>query len=320
LPAFFGDKNGFQLGHRKGRRKDARARKTVEQEGEGVALDGEIKGDLVLNLRQRQKSSFFLFMTPPFPKEILDEIRRAGEILSATLRVLRDSLQSGISGLELEEIAQEEIRGAGGVPAFQNYQPEYAPSPFPFALCFCPENAVVHAFPSSRRLKEGELVTLDLGVRVGKGIADAAFSAGIGEISPERKNLIAATEEALAKAKSIARAGISNREIGREIHAVFKKRGVAPTWELCGHGCGVAVHRPPIIWNFENRRAEKEILREGDVVCLEPIATTGSGKICFAADGWGCLAKESRALASQSEAMVLIKADGCEVLAELETV
>ncbi|MCX6807406.1 MAG: type I methionyl aminopeptidase [Patescibacteria group bacterium] len=240
--------------------------------------------------------------------EFLSNLRQSGHILSQILQTLKTKVIPGMTGLGLEEIAQKMIREANAKPAFQNFQG------YPFALCVSINEEVVHAFPDERPFKIGDIITVDLGVDYKDAISDAAFTIGINETSLEAQRVIQATEQALEKAILSVKAGVSVFKLGKIIEKEILRNKCQVVKDLCGHGCGWSVHDKPYIFNFPNRNFPDSKLFTGQVICIEPIASTGLGQIKTLRNGWTIVTTDG-SIASQSEKMLLVMEDGCEILA-----
>lgn len=240
------------------------------------------------------------------PKEI-SNIRRSGEILTLVLDKLVDSAKSGVSALELDRIAVEETIKYGGEPAFRGYQG------FPKHLCVSINNEIVHSIPTERKLRPGDLVGIDYGVRYGGMITDAARTVSIGKPSRDAKRLLLGCYEALQEALSIVRDGTRVGDVSAVIEERLNHYGLKVIYSLTGHGVGHQLHEDPIIANY-GQSGTGEILRAGMTIAIEPIASIGTHDLYLADDGWTYMTRDG-SLSAQFENTVLVTKKGCEVLA-----
>lgn len=212
-------------------------------------------------------------------------ILESGKRLGAVLEELATHVAPGVSTLELDRIAEELIRAAGDEPSFKGYTPEGARTPYPASLCISVNDEVVHGIPGERILKEGDIVTLDLGVTHKGFITDSAITVPVGKVSKEAYALMNATQEALEAAIKAARPGNRIGDISFATGAAFKGTGFSVVKMLGGHGVGNSVHEEPFIANDGHPGTGPEI-KAGMVLALEPIANAGKAAVGLASDGY----------------------------------
>lgn len=217
------------------------------------------------------------------PEEI-GVMAEGGKILGMVLREIKAAAHAGVATKELDALAYKLIIGAGAKPAFLHYRPTGAARGYPATLCASVNDGIVHGLPSKRVLQEGDVLKLDLGLRYKGFYSDAAVTVGIGKVNTETKNLIRATEAALAAGINEARAGKTIGDIGFAIETVAKKNGFSVVEGLTGHGIGQALHEDPYVFNF-GRRGDGETLKNGMVIAIEPMFAAGSGAIKELSDG-----------------------------------
>ncbi|KKU56369.1 MAG: Methionine aminopeptidase [Parcubacteria group bacterium GW2011_GWA1_47_11] len=210
--------------------------------------------------------------------EQVKKIRQSARILADVLRKLQKMARPGVNLLELEEFAQVSIREHGGKPAFLGYKPTGARKPYGYALCTSLNHVVVHGTPYSYALKEGDILSLDLGVDWQGGISDAALTVGVGQISKRDEELINITRRALENGIAQAKPGNTTGDIGRAIEETAKRAGAKVIDGLTGHGVGNELHEEPTIYNF-GEPGEGELLEEGMVLALEPMICFTTSKI-----------------------------------------
>ena len=209
-------------------------------------------------------------------------MRRAGRILGTVLEELKSRLKSGMKTAELDKLAEEMLTKMGAVPSFKGYRG------FPASLCVSINEEIVHGIPGQRVLKEGDLVSLDLGAIVDGFQADSAVSAGVGIVSAEVKSLIEATDSALVAGISAARAGSRLGDIGAAVEGYAKSHGYSVVREYAGHGIGRDMHEEPSIPNY-GRPGSGAVLKKGMTLALEPMLNTGDWHTRVATDRWTVL-------------------------------
>jgi methionyl aminopeptidase len=260
----------------------------------------------------------------------LQTLRECGKRLANVLAEVQRAVCPGVSTKELDRIAEERIRKAGGEPVFKGYTTAYDKKPYPASLCVSINDEIVHGIPSEKRiLREGDIVGLDIGMRYpvvttnyklqttsGAGlITDMAVTAPVGKISDEAEKLICATRESLQKGIAVLKAGTRLGDFGYAVQAHLESHGLGVIRDLVGHGVGEKLHEQPMIPNF-GKKGTGEKLVEGQVVALEPMATLGDYRIKAASDGWTLKTKDG-SLAAHFEHSVVILQDGAEVLTRL---
>lgn len=234
-------------------------------------------------------------------------MRTAGKIVAATLARLAAHVRPGVSTAELDEIAHAEVTARGAYPAFKGYRG------FPASICASINEEVVHGIPSAhRRLKEGDIVSLDLGCIVEGYYADCAFTIAIGDVPPAVQALLDATRESLERAIAECRPG---RRLGDVSHAVqrhVEARGFSVVRAFVGHGIGRALHEDPQVPNF-GEPGRGPLLRPGMVLAIEPMVTMGGPGVRILDDGWTAVTEDG-SLAAHFEHTIAVTEDGPDVL------
>ncbi|MBU3918782.1 type I methionyl aminopeptidase [Patescibacteria group bacterium] len=233
-------------------------------------------------------------------------ITQAGKILADIIRELKKEVKPGIKTIDLDKLAQELIFKSKTQPGFLDYKG------FPAILCTSVNEVIVHGLPSDYVLKNGDILSLDLGIIHNGYYADMAITVPIGEISREAQVLIRAVKKSLNIAIKKARPGNTTGDIGNTIQRYLEKRGLNVVKDLCGHGIGKKLHEEPEILNY-GKRKKGEILKQGMVLCLEPMATIGKAKIKKAGDGFGFKTIDD-SLSAHFEHMIVITQNGSRVL------
>jgi methionyl aminopeptidase len=251
-----------------------------------------------------------IFMTIKTPKEI-EIMTEGGRRLGAVLRALETAVQKGVTTKALDRLAYSEIVATGAKPAFLNYRPAGAKEVYPYTLCASVNDVIVHGQPSNYALKEGDIISLDLGLIYKGYYLDAAVTVGVGTISKEAKKLLAATEQALASGITAARIGKTLGDVGFAIERVVSKNGFSVADNLVGHGIGKELHEDPAVFNFGKKGDGEEIV-EGMVIAIEPMVCAGRGAVKIAKDD--SFMTLDRSLAAHFEHTVAITKDGPKIL------
>lgn len=241
----------------------------------------------------------------------IERIRKSGEILSMVLKELAMKAKPGVKTIDLDTMARELIEKYGGSPAFLGYKPEGALNPFPFTLCASVNDVVVHGWPSTDILKDGDVLKLDLGVNWKGGISDSAVTVPVGKTSKEAQYLINTTRVALDKAIEVVKPGNTLGDIGYIIEKTVEEAGLTIIDGLTGHGVGDAVHEDPIVYNF-GERGEGVVLSPGMVIAIEPMTSLGGSAIKQRKDD--SFVTKDGSLSAQFEHTILVTATGREVL------
>ncbi|HTS89150.1 MAG TPA: type I methionyl aminopeptidase [Gemmatimonadales bacterium] len=241
------------------------------------------------------------------PREI-ETMARAGHIVWETLELMRRSARPGLSTAELDAIAEAFIRGhPGAKPSFKGL---YG---FPKTLCTSINDEIVHGIPSAKRvLREGNLVSIDVGVRLEGLHADSATTVGVGEVSPEADRLMRVTQECLAAGIAQARAGNHVGDIGHAVQTIAEAAGFGVVRELVGHGIGTQFHEEPQVPNHGQPKRGPRLL-EGMTIAIEPMITAGGYATRTLPDKWTVVTADG-SLAAHYEHTVAITGNGARIL------
>ncbi|MCD6178209.1 type I methionyl aminopeptidase [bacterium] len=242
-------------------------------------------------------------------KEEIQIMEEGAKILAQIMEELKRKVEPGITTKELDKVAQDLIFKFGAKPSFKGY------NGFPATLCVSVNEEIVHGIPSERRLKEGDIVSLDLGLFYKGFHSDMAITLGVGKISPEASRLIRVTKDALRMAIRKVRPGNTIGDIGNTIQRYVESQGFNVVRDLCGHGIGRELHEEPQILNY-GKRHTGAMIREGMVFCIEPMVTMGDWKIKKSQDGFTFLTKDG-SLSAHFEHEVAVGEDGCKVLTKI---
>jgi methionyl aminopeptidase len=236
----------------------------------------------------------------------IEGMARAGALVAETLALAGEQLEPGVSMLELDRIAEEHIRAQGGIPTSKGYRG------FPAALCISPNSMVVHGIPTDYRAREGDLISVDLGVTLDGLVADSAVTYGVGEIEPESQRLLDVCQDALAAGIAEARVGNHLTDISHAIQTVVEEAGFSVVRSLVGHGVGRSYHEDPQIPNY-GAPGRGPMLQEGMTLAIEPMITAGGPDVYVHDDEWS-ISSVDESLAAHFEHTVAVTTDGPRIL------
>ena len=245
-------------------------------------------------------------MIPIKSKEEITIMAEGGKILAKIIKELEKKVKPGITTKALDELAEELIFKFGGEPNFKGHEG------FPATLCASINEELVHAVPSQRKLKEGDVLSLDLGMKYQGYHSDMAITLPVGKISPEVQRLIRVTKKALKRGIKKARPGNTFGDVGNTIQRYVESQGFNVVRDLCGHGIGRELHEEPKILNYGKRHSGPEI-KEGMTFCLEPMVTVGDWKLKKSKDGHGFETADG-SLSCHFEHMMAVTKNGVKVL------
>lgn len=243
------------------------------------------------------------------PREIA-LMRAAGQILAEAMERLRTFVKPGVSTLEIDADIEEFIRARGAKPAFKGYRG------FPASVCTSLNEEVVHGIPSAhRRVKEGDIISLDLGCIVDGYYADCAFTLAVGEIPPRVRELLEVTRESLERAITECRPARRLGDVSRAVQSYVERQGFSVVRAFVGHGIGRELHEDPQVPNF-GEPGRGPLLKPGMVLAIEPMVTMGSWEVRILEDRWTAVTEDG-SLAAHFEHTVAITEDEPEVLTRL---
>jgi len=237
----------------------------------------------------------------------IDLIGRAGEIVAEVLTECRRMARPGVTTGELDEAAESMIRCRGGVPLFKGYRG------FPKSLCTSINEEVVHGIPGPRRLKEGDLLKVDVGVRLGGYCADAAVTLPVGEVSAEAVRLMEICKTALERAIAAMRPNMKLSALSAAIQSYVESQGYSVVRKYTGHGIGREMHEDPQVPNFVSRSMPDPLLPEGTVLAIEPMVNAGGPEVEVLDNRWTVVTRD-RSLSAHFEHTVAICDRGARVL------
>ncbi|MGD1147766.1 MAG: type I methionyl aminopeptidase [Thermoanaerobaculaceae bacterium] len=239
--------------------------------------------------------------------EELAVMDRANAVVHDTLHLVAEAAKPGVSTKELDELAEEHIRSAGGRPAFKGYRG------YPATLCTSVNDVIVHGIPSpTHRLREGDILGVDCGVVLDGFVGDSAVTIPVGEAPEEARRLMRVTKECLELAVDVVRPGRRLTDIGAAVQGHAEAAGYSVVRELVGHGIGRAMHEDPQVYNFGPGGRGPE-LRPGLVLAIEPMINAGKAGVVFDDDGWTARTEDGK-LSAHFEYSVAVTENGPWVL------
>ena len=238
----------------------------------------------------------------------IESMARSGRLVSETLALVGEGIRAGVTTAELDRIAEKHIRAGGGTPTFKGYRG------YPASICASPNDMVVHGIPGPYSLKDGDILSVDIGVTLGGFVSDCAYTFVVGTIAPEAQQLLDVCQQALAAAIEQCRPGNRLSDIGHAVQTVTEAAGFGVIRTLVGHGVGRSMHEDPQIPNF-GEPGRGAVLAPGMVFAIEPMITVGSHEVILHDDGWS-ISSEDGSLAAHFEHTVAITAAGPRILTQ----
>ena len=239
-------------------------------------------------------------------KEEIELMRKAGNLVSLTHKYLKPYIKPGITTKKLDELAEDFIRSHDAIPTCKGYEG------FPATLCTSVNDEVVHGIPSNRKLKNGDIITIDMVIGYHGYQADAAWTYKVGTINEKKEYLMYHTEKALYEGIKEVHPGARIGDISNAIEIYAKKYHLGIVKELVGHGIGTQMHEEPDIPNY-GKKGTGPILKEGMVICIEPMLNLGTSKIAILDDDWTIVTYDGKP-AAHYEHTILVTKDGYEIL------
>jgi methionyl aminopeptidase len=239
----------------------------------------------------------------------IGSMRKAARVVAEVLLQLKPLVKPGVSTAELDQFAERRVRELGAVPAFLGYRG------YPATLCVSINEEIVHGIPSPKRfVKEGDIVSLDMGAVMDGFYGDAALTVAAGKISPEARRLMDVTSESLNRALAAVKAGARLGDVSHAVEKYATERGMSVVREFTGHGIGRRLHEEPSIPNF-GRPGSGPVLKAGMTLAIEPMLCLGRADVIVKNDGWTAVSADG-SLAAHYEHTVAVTEDGCEILTE----
>ena len=238
-------------------------------------------------------------------------MRQAGKVVAEAKAHVKEAVKPGITTGELDRIAEEVIRKMGAIPSFKGYAAG-GPIPFPGTICASINEEIVHGIPGGRKLKEGDIFSIDVGAIVDGFPGDSAFTIGVGDISDEAQRLIDSTRESLKQGIQQATAGLRIGDIGHAVQKYAEAQGYSVVRKYVGHGIGRALHEEPQVPNY-GRPGRGHLLKKGMTLAIEPMLNVGTHETVQLDDGWTVITAD-RELSAHFEDTIVVTTEGAEVL------
>ena len=239
------------------------------------------------------------------PKEI-EQMERAARVVVETLELLGERVKPGVTTQELDALAEEFIRSHGGVPTFKGYRG------YPASICTSPNSMVVHGIPGPYELRDGDILSVDVGVTLGGFVGDSAYTFPVGEVSEEAQRLLEAGQAALTAGIEQARPGNRLSDIGHAVQKATEDAGFSVVRSLVGHGVGRKMHEDPQIPNF-GEAGHGPVLSTGMTLAIEPMINAGGPGVYLHDDEWS-ISTEDRSLSAHFEHTVAVTETGPRIL------
>ncbi len=236
----------------------------------------------------------------------IEIMRRAGAIVARILAEVQARIKPGVTTAELDRLAERLCDKFGVEPAFKGYRG------YPFALCCSVNEEVVHGFPSQRRLGEGDILSMDFGVKHQGYFGDAALTVGVGRVTAEARRLMDVTRESLAKGIEACLAGRRLQDVAAAVQQHAETAGFAVVRQFVGHGIGRQLHEEPQVPNFVGGGRDLE-LKPGLVLAIEPMINAGGYEVAVKEDGWTAVTVDG-SLSAHFEHTVAVTEDGPQIL------
>ena len=246
----------------------------------------------------------------------IEMLRNAGKVVANVLSKLKEYAKPGVSTAELDDIALDMTRQAGAIALFKGVPCPYMNRPFPGAICASINEQLVHGIPSRDAiLKEGDILSVDFGVKLNGYCGDAAVTTGIGRIEPDRQKLLDVTKRLLDIAIENMAPGVRWSAIARMMEETAKQAGFSVVREYVGHGIGTEMHDDPKVPNFVSRELIQNdiILKKGMILAVEPMVNMGKAGVKTLSDGWTVITKDKKCSAHFEHTIAVVEG-GCDVL------
>ncbi len=247
-------------------------------------------------------------------KQEIEAMRRAGALVARVLEQVRQAVKPRVSTAELNALAEELIAAAGAEALFKGVRSTQAKFPYPAALCTSVNEEVVHGVPGVRTLAEGDIISVDCGVRLDGYCGDAAITVPVGQVSPQALRLMQVTQEALETAVREIRSNRKWSDVARQMQKHVEQAGFSVVREFVGHGIGRTLHEDPKVPNFVDRGSRSFDLVPGLVLAVEPMVNMGRPDVVYGdSTGWTVVTRD-RSWAAHFEHTIAVTDNGSDVL------
>ncbi len=236
----------------------------------------------------------------------IDKMRESCKLTKELFLILEDKIKPGITTKELDTIAYNFYKKHGAIPNFLNY------NGYPATICASVNDEVVHGIPSKRELRDGDIISIDMGCILDGWHSDAARTFGVGHISDDAQKLIDTTRESFFKGIEVLKHGVKLGDVSSTIQTFLEERGYGVVRDLVGHGIGRALHEEPEVPNF-GKAGRGVRLASGMTLAIEPMVTAGDYHVNVLDDDWTVVTRD-HSLAAHYENTVVVTREGCEIL------
>ncbi|MGA8264343.1 MAG: type I methionyl aminopeptidase [Ignavibacteriaceae bacterium] len=237
-------------------------------------------------------------------KKEIDYIRESCRIVAEVLQLVKSNVRPGVSTKELDIIADDYILSNNAIAAFKGYSQGGSSIDYPASICTSIDDAVVHGIPGERVLKDGEILSIDVGVNKNGYFGDAALSVPVGDVSEEKNKLLEVTEKSLYLGIEQARADNRIHDISAAVQEFVEANGFSVVRDLCGHGVGKFLHEDPAVPNF-GKKGTGPKLKKGMTIAIEPMVNIGTYRVNTAQDGWTILTADGSTSAHFEHTIVI---------------
>ena len=236
----------------------------------------------------------------------IESLARVNELVARVLGELAAAVKPGVTTGDLDRLAEKRLQEAGAAPAFKGYHG------YPATICASVNEQVVHGIPGARALVEGDIISIDMGAKLGGFFGDSAVTVPVGRVSPEATKLLRVTKHALDRAVATVKPGARVSDIGAAVQGLVEAEGFSVVREFVGHGIGTQLHEEPQIPNY-GTAGRGPRLAEGMVLAIEPMVNAGKAAVKVLADGWTAVTKD-KGLSAHFEHTVVVTGEGCRIL------
>lgn len=240
----------------------------------------------------------------------LERLARVNALVARVLAELAGMIAPGVTTADVDALAERRLREAGAEPAFKGYHG------YPATICASVNEQVVHGIPSDRKLRDGDIVSVDLGAKMDGYYGDSAVTVPVGEVSAEATRLLEVTRQSLHEALAVVKSGARLSDIGAAVQRYVEAAGFSVVREFVGHGIGQTLHEEPQIPNY-GTPGRGPRLAEGMVLAIEPMVNLGGAGVKVLSDGWTAVTKDG-SLSAHFEHTVAVTADGCRILTKAD--
>jgi len=242
-------------------------------------------------------------------------LKASNQLVGKTLAELASHIAPGVTTSQLDKVAETFIRDNGAEPTFKGF-PNLKGEPYPASICTSINEVVVHGIPNNQALREGDIISIDCGVKMNGFCGDSAYTFAVGEINSEKQQLLDITKKALYEGIGVSRVGNRVGDIGYAIQTLCEINSYGVVREFTGHGIGKSMHEDPYVPNFGSKGSREQLI-SGLCIAIEPMITLGNRHIKMLNDGWTVVTKDNKP-AAHFEHTIVITQSGPQILSSFE--